>query len=183
MNIKLVGDIFKIQPKTFVLIIVLILANTGLFLFTALYQLPRFEKLQNQWFEKRKSSTAGTVQDFATLYQQGEKDLATWRNRIIPKRDFAKFIGTLFETASNSSLAFNGLSYKIVPLKEKSLVAYTLDFNVTGKYGAVKSFLSDIGRMPEIITIDTISLNNKASSADQIDLKVQLTVYLKLGEQ
>lgn len=183
MNIKVVEQIFKAQPRTFILILVLILVNIGFFIFSAVYLTPRFEGLQNQWFEKRKIMTGGIGQDPSALYQQGTKDLATWRDRIIPKRDFTKFIGSLYETASNNSLAFNGLSYKVVQLKEKKLVAYSLDLNVTGKYGAIKSFISDIGRMPEIITMDTISLNNKTFTADQVDLKVQLTVYLKMEEQ
>ena len=183
MNIKLAGEILKIQPRTFVLIMVLILANISLFLFSAFYQLPRFEKLQKQWFDKRKISTVGSGQDLSVLYQQGVKDLSTWRGRIIPKREFAQFIGKLYETASNNSLVFTGVSYKIVPLKEKGLTAYSLDMNVSGKYGAVKSFLADMGRIPEIVTIDGVTLNNRAYTADQVDLKVQLTIYLKLEEQ
>jgi type IV pilus assembly protein PilO len=183
MNIKVVGEILKLQPKTFILITVMILANICLFLFSAFYQMPRFEKLQKQWLDKRKISTVGAGQDVSMLYQQGVKDLTTWRGRIIPKREFAKFIGTLFETATNNSLAFNGVSYKVVPLKEKGLTAYTLDFNVSGKYGAVKSFIADMGRIPEIVTIDGVSINNKAFMVDLVELKIQLTVYLKLEEQ
>jgi type IV pilus assembly protein PilO len=183
MRTKMVEEIFKAQPRTFILIFVLILVNIGFFLFTAAYLTPHFERLQNQWFEKRKIMTGGAGLDEATIYQQGTRDLTVWRDKIISKREFTKFIGTLYETASNNSLTFSGLSYKVVQLKEKNLVAYSLDINVSGKYGAIKSFISDIGRMPEIITTDNISLNNKTFTEDHVDLRVQLTVYLKMEEQ
>jgi len=176
-------EILKVQPRTYALILVLVLVNTGFFMYEALYQVPRYEKLQNQWFEKRKTLTGGAGQDPGLMYQQGIKDLAAWQERIVPKKRFTRFIGTLFETASNNSLALNGVSYKIVPVSDKKLVAYSLDIKVNGKYGAVKSFLSDLERMPEIVTIDNISLNNKSMLEDMVDLKVLLTVYLKLEEQ
>ena len=64
----------------------------------------------------------------------------------------------------------------------EDLVTYTLDFNVTGKYAAVKSFLADLGRMHEILTVDNISLANSKASEDAVALKVQLTVYLRMVE-
>jgi type IV pilus assembly protein PilO len=183
MNIKAVKEVIKLQPRTFILIAVLFLLNIGLFLFAAVYQKPRLESLQTQWFDKRKLATGGAVADTAAVYQQGVKDLKTWQERIIPKRGFARFVGRLFEVAANNSLSFNGISYKVQQLKEQGLAAYTLDFSVAGKYGAVKSYLSDIERMPEIIAIENMALNNKATTEDAIDLKVQLTVYLRLEEQ
>jgi type IV pilus assembly protein PilO len=183
MNIMIVKEVIKIQPRTFILIVVLFLVNISFYLFSAVYQKPRFESLQNQWFDKRKIATGGAVPDTTAVYQQGVKDLKTWRERIIPKKGFAGFIGRLFEAAANNSLSFKGVSYKVLQLKEPGLAAYALDFSVAGKYAAVKSYLSDIERMPEIIAIENISLNNKNSTEDAIDLKVQLTVYLRLEEQ
>ena len=183
MNIQLVTEIIKTRPKTFILIIVLVLMNIGLYLFAAVYQKPRLESLQNTWFEKRKTATGGAALDSAVVYRQGVSDLTAWRERIIPKKEFAGFVGRLFETAASNSLAFKGVSYKVSPLKDENLATYSLDFNVTGKYAAVKSFISDIGRMREIMTIDNISLNKMSDSEDSVTLKVQLTVYLRVGEQ
>ena len=183
MNIPLVTEIIKARPKTFILIIALVLLNIGLYLFTAVYQKPRLEGLQSTWFVKRKTATGGTAIDSAAVYQQGVSDLTAWRARIIPKKGFAGFVGRLFETAASNSLAFKGVSYKASQLKDENLITYSLDFNVIGKYGAVKSFIADIGRMREILTIDNISLNKISNSEDSVSLKVQLTVYLRMEEQ
>jgi len=182
MNIKVVKEIIKSQTRTFILILALLVLNIALFLFLYVYQNPRLENLQNQWFEKRKLATGGSVLDTATIYQQGIKDLKNWRERIIPKKGFARFVGTLYETAANNSLSFQGVTYKVSQIKEHGLAAYTLDFNVVGKYAAVKSFISDLQRMPEIFAMENLSLNNKNSIEDAVDLKVQLTVYLRVEE-
>ena len=182
MNIKVVKQIIIAQPRTFVLILFLAVLNIALYLFSSVYQNPRLENLQNKWFQKRKLGTGGVVADTGTIYQQGIIDLKNWRSRITPKKGFARFIGTLYETAANNSLSFEGATYKISQFKEQGLVAYTLDFDVVGKYAAVKSFISDLQRMPEIITMENLSLNNKNATEDAVDLKVQLTVYLRMEE-
>ncbi len=180
MNIRIVKEIVKVQTRTFILIFSLVVLNIVLVLFSSVYQNPRLENLQNKWFEKRKLATGGAVADTATIYQQGLKDLKNWRSRVIPKKGFARFVGTLYETAANNSLSFKGATYKISQFKEQGLAAYTLDFNVVGKYAAVKSFIADLQRMPEMITMDNLSLNNKNAIEDAVDLKVQLTVYLRM---
>lgn len=181
MTIPLAAEIIKTRPKTIILVIALVLANVGLYLFAAVYQKPRLESLQGAWFEKRKTASRGAALDNASVYRQGMSDLTAWRAKIIPKREFAGFVGRLFETAARNSLAFKGLSYKVSQIKDEDLATYSLDFNVTGKYAAVKSFIADIGRTREITTIDNISLTNMNQSEDSVALKVQLTVYLRVG--
>lgn len=183
MNVKLIKEIIKAQPKAFILVLVLLLANAGLLVHAYVYQAPRLADLQDKWFAKRKSATGGALVDTAAVFRQGEDDLKEWRSRIIPKRGFARFVGQLFETAANNSLAFKGVSYKATPLTDENLVTYALDFNVTGKYAAIKSFMADMGRIREIMTIDNISLNADKVTEDDVALKVQLTVYLRMEQQ
>ncbi len=184
MNVRVVKETVKAQPGIFAAIIALVLLNVCVYAYAALYQKPRFESLQGKWFEKRKLVSGAASSDLGAVYQQGESDLKVWRERIIPKRDFARFVGSLFETASKNSLAFKGMTYKVDQLKDENLVSYTLDFDVSGKYGGIKSFIADIGKMREIVTIDNIALTNKdEKGGDAVALKVQLTVYLRAEGQ
>jgi type IV pilus assembly protein PilO len=183
MNIKVIKEIIRVQPKAIILIGTLFFVNFCFYLYTFSYQRPRIEGLQSKWFEARKLSSASSVQESVAVYQQGERDLQIWRERILPKKSFARFVGNLFETAAHNSLAFQGITYKVAPFKDENLSAYVMDFNVNGKYASVKSFISDIGLMREIVTIDNISLSNNKMSEDSVSLKVQMTVYLRLGEQ
>lgn len=182
MITKVIIECIRAQKKSFILIVALFIIDLSFYVYASVYQTPRLENLQNQWFAKRKSTTVDAAQDTAAVYRQGEGDLKLWRARIIPKKGFARFVANLFETAANNSLAFKGVTYKTGQVKNEDLVTYTLDFNVTGKYAAVKSFLADLGRMHEILTVDNIALANSKASEDAVALRVQLTVYLRMVE-
>ena len=181
MNLKLVREILKSAPRLFILIGVLLLLNVVALCYYAIFQQRQIERVQGRWFEARKALSGGD-HDISATYRQGEDDLKAWRERIILKKDFARFVGNLFEAAANNSLAFNNITYKTSQFKAENLAAYTLDFNVTGKYAGIKSFIADIGQMREILTIDNISLNNSNPTSDAVGLKVQLTVYLRPEE-
>jgi len=180
---KVIKEIVSMQSKAFIVIGVLLLLNLCLYLYSAVYQLPRIERLQSNWFEKRKAMTDGTALDISAEYRKGEEDLKAWRARILPKKKFPGFIGNLFDLAEDNSLAIKGISYKSTELKNESLAAYTIDFSVSGKYAAVKSFISDIQRLHEMITIDNVSLSSGKNTEDSVALKMQMTVYLRTGEQ
>ena len=185
MIAKVIIESIRAKKKSFILIAALFLVDLSFYLYASVYQAPRLENLQNQWFAKRKSTTVDAAQDPAAIYRQGEGDLKLWRARIIPKKGFARFVANLFETAANNSLAFKGVTYKAGQVKNEDLMTYTLDFNVTGKYAAVKSFLADLGRMHEILTVDNIALAHSKTSEDAPDavsLRVQLTLYLRMVE-
>lgn len=182
MNARAVIEIYRTRKKSFGVLITLFLIEVILFVYVFAYQTPHIEMLQSQWFAKRKATTVDTALDTAAVFRQGESDLKSWRARILPKRDFARFVGNLFEIATHNSLAFKGVTYKVTQVKAEDLVSYTLNFNVSGKYAAIKSFLADLGRMHEIVTVDSINLANAKAAEDAVDLSVQLTVYLRMVE-
>ncbi len=179
MTVKSIEQIFRARMKSFVFIAVLVLANAGLLVYISVYQAPRLAALQNAWFEKRRAAEKGTFKDAAVIYRQGTADLATWRARIAPKKDFARLVGEVFEIAASNSLKVGGVSYKPTPIKDENLLAYSIGFNVSGKYAAIKSFLADLMQSREIITIDTVTLNSSGATEESVGLKVQLTAYFR----
>jgi len=178
MNGKLLWDIIRSRPKSLTVVLLLVLLNAGLYFFSSYHQQPRLQDLRQKWVEKRRAAGGG-VRDAATIFRQGTGDLATWRDRIAPKKDFARLIGSLFDMAANNSLKVGGVSYKPVPVKEDNLLAFTISFGVSGKYAAVKSFIADLMRSREIMTLDNVSLASTKLTEESVDMKVQLTAYFK----
>jgi type IV pilus assembly protein PilO len=179
MNYKLIMEIARTRLITIVSVVALLLINACLYAYLSLYQGPRLESLQSNWFAKRQSTGAMTVMDAATIYSQGTRDLKTWLARIYPKKDFTRFLGELFETAANNNLAVKNVVYKPDLIKEEGLIAYTIGFTVSGNYAAIKSFISDIARSRQIIVIDTLSLSNSSTIQESPELKLQITTYLR----
>jgi type IV pilus assembly protein PilO len=182
MNYNLIMEIVRTRRIAIVSIVALLLINVCLSAYLSLYQKPRLESLQSSWFAKRKSTGALTVMDAATIYSQGTRDFKTWLARIYPKKDFTRFLGELFETAANNNLAMKNVAYKPDLIKEEGLMAYSIGFTVSGNYTAIKSFISDIARSRQIITIDTISLNNSSTTQESLELKLQITTFLRVEE-
>ena len=178
MNSKLLWDIAKSRPKSLAVVILLIILDCGLFFYSTYYQQPRLQTLRQQWAEKRRAAGGGH-RDQAAIYRQGTDDLATWRGRITPKKDFARLIGTLFDMASSSSLKVGAVSYRPVPVKQDNLLAFTISFNASGKYAAVKSFIADLMRTKEILTLDNVTLSSTKTTEEAIDMKIELTAYFK----
>jgi type IV pilus assembly protein PilO len=179
MTAKFIGQILRARPKSFIFIAALVLANVGLYVYVSAYQVPRLAALQSAWFEKRRSVDRSSLKNAAAIYRQGTADLTTWRSRIAPKKDFARVVGDIFETAASNSLKVGGVTYKPFPIKDENLLAYSIGFNVSGKYAAAKSFLADMMRFRDIMTIDNVSLNSSSGVEESVDLKVQLTVYFR----
>ena len=170
------------RRNAFIAISVLILINIGLFLYSSAYLEPRIAILQNKWSEKRLLAAGGAVIDAAAVYRQGIADLAAWRTRIYPKKEFAAFIGEIFDTATNNTLKVGAITYKPRLVKGEDLLAYSIGFNVSGKYAAIKSFIADIERLREIAVIDNISLSGK-SAEESIEMRLQLTAYFRVEGQ
>jgi len=169
----------KARRIIFIFVLILIMINIGLYIYSSTYLEPHLADLQKKWSDKRLLAAGGSVADAAAVYRQGTSDLAAWRERIYPKKDFAKYIGELFETATNNTLKVGAITYKPEPVKDEKLIAYSIGFNVSGKYAAIKSFIADIERFREIAVINNISLNGSATE-ESVDLKLQLTAYFRL---
>jgi type IV pilus assembly protein PilO len=180
MNMNVVIQIITARRKTVVLLVVLVLLDVGLYLLHSVYQAPQLASLQNGVFAARRALSGGLPQDAETVYRQGTADLAAWDKRISPKREFARFLGDLFELARNNTLTMGGITYKPSLLKGERLLAYSVSFNVSGKYGQVKSFIADISRMRDIAVIDAISLNSSKLTEEYVNMKLDMTAYFRM---
>lgn len=180
---KLLREIFRIRRGTIILLACLLLLDIVLYGVVS-HQGPRLGELQSKLAEKSRQAAAGTARDAATVYRQGTADLKTFRDRIPAKRDFARTLGELFDLASNNGLKISNISYKPGPVKgQEGLAVYEMSFSVVGRYPAVKSFISDILRWKNIITVETLSLNSAKATEDTVDLKVQVSQYLRMEER
>ncbi len=176
MNIII--ELIKLRHKTFLLILLLLIANLIMHFFIAGSQEPKLEALQKEWLDKREITLTGPA-DKAFIYGQGKKDLAIFDSRIPPKKDFARVVGDILEIASNNGLSISSIGYKPSLVKDKGLLVYTLGFGVSGSYAAIKSFMSDIERSPDILSIDSVSLSREDLSRDSVKFSIQLSAFFR----
>jgi type IV pilus assembly protein PilO len=180
MNYEMLREMIGARRKSFVFLAFLAVLTLALLLYLSLWQKPELEKAQSDWFAKREALASGQSIGTATGYQNGVRDLGLFQKRLIPKKGFAGFLGEMFETARSNSLSLKGISYKPTLIADEGIVSYGISFTVSGKYASVKSFIADLARYPEMVTLDSLSLNNTSPTEESVDLKVQMTAYLKM---
>lgn len=180
MNVALIREFIRTRRKMLAIVVGLVLLNAGLYSYLTMYQQPRLASLQERVFAARASAGRGVPQDADTVYRQGAADLAEWGKRIPAKKEFARLLGDLYETARTNSLGVGGVSYKPAALKGEVMLTYSITFNVSGKYAQVKSFIADVSRMRDIVVIDNISLNNSKMTEEYVDLRLELTAYFRM---
>lgn len=180
MNYEMLRDIVNARRNLFTFVAFLLLLNLALALYLSLWQRPELAQAQTDWFAKRKALASGQSVGTVTKYQEGVRGLERFQERLIPKKEFAAFLSQMFQSAKNNSLTMKGISYKPGPTKEKGVVSYALSYTVAGKYASVKSYIADLSRFPEMITLDAVALNNASRTEETVDLKIQMTAYLKM---
>ena len=180
MNYEILREIIGARRRSFAFVAFLAVLNLALLLYLSLWQTPALAKAQNEWFAQRESLAKGQSLGTAARYQKGVRDLELFRKRLIPKQGFAGFLSELFETAKSNSLGITGITYKPTLIKEEGILSYVISYTVSGKYASLKSFIADLGRYPEMATLDALSLNSTSPTEEAVNLKVQMTVYLKM---
>ena len=181
MNYEMLRDVIAARPKTFAFLGFLAVLNLALLLYLSVWQKPELQKAQSDWFAKREALAKGqSVVGTVSRYREGVRDLDLFQQRIIPKKAFAGFLSEPFETARSNSLSIKGITYKPTAANEHGILSYGIGFTVTGKYASVKSFIADLARYPQIVTLDSVSLNSKSQTEESVNMKVQMTAYLKM---
>ncbi len=183
MRLKNLQEIILLKKKPLLALAVLLATVVGLYVYISAFQEATLETLRESWMAKRKQQAEGGTASIETNYPQGVRDLAVFYGRIPPKRDFARVLGDIFEIVSNNGLSLKTVGYKPVTLSGTDLMSYQLSLNLVGKYAPVKSFIADIQRMSEIVTIDSMTLSSASTTQESIDLKVQLSAYFRTDGQ
>ncbi|WP_298439722.1 type 4a pilus biogenesis protein PilO [Geobacter sp.] len=171
-------ELCRSRPKTLLLLLLLLLLNVGLAVYVQTVQGPRIVRLEGDWTAKRMLG-AGGKGDIAAIYRQGLADLAKFQETAPLKRDFAREIMEIFETASNNGLKVVSITYKPEVSKESGFVVYGITLDLTGKYAGVKSFVSDMQCQHALVTIDSLQLSSGSAAEEAVGLKLGLSAYLR----
>lgn len=174
-------EIIRQKWRLLSIALVLLLLNVTLGFVVSVYQSPLLADLQNKWTGLRsQASRVGRV-DAATLHKQAGADLEKLKLRIPEKREFARVLSDLYESASSSAVEVGAVSYKQSQLKEEPLFSYQMTLPVSGSYAALKSFLADLQNNQELLVVDSVSYTNSDQFVEHVIMNLHLTVYLREG--
>lgn len=177
----IVIEILRTKKFALAIIVLLILLNAAMMTLAGSYQTKALAAAQEKWSDLRRQAAAAGKADAAARYRQTAADLENLKTRIPARREFARVLSDLFESASTSGVTTGAVSYKPQKVKDEALLSYQLSFSVSGSYAAVKSYLADLQNYPELIVIDNLSLSNADPFVENVTMDLGLTVYLREG--
>jgi len=184
MNMILIRQVVALRRKSLIALAIAILVAISSQMFMKYYHEPMLERQRTESLKLRDSESRGAaLQSRDVLYKNGIADLAKFRGRIYLKSQFARFISELYDQAAKNSLELTAVTFKPVPNKEEQLLDYQLAVSVSGKYAQLKKFIYDLGSSSNILVIDSISLASTDTSADTVQLQIQMTSYFRLEGQ
>ena len=181
MNYHLLRDMIAARSKSFASLAFLVLLALGCQLYLSLWQRPGLEKAQVAWFAKRDALAKGETLADSTRYRNGVRDLEELEKRLVPKKEFAALLSQVYGTAEGNSVSLTKISYKPAFEKDRvgEILPYGISFTVSGKYASVKSFLADLVRYRELLTVDAVSLSSQSQTEESVTLNLDATVFLK----
>lgn len=172
-------EILRVKKIMLFVILTLVMLNIMLMALVGSYQDPALSTLQTKWNELRRQLASTGKSDAAALHRQGAADLEKLTARIPLKKEFGRVLGDLLESASTSGVVMGAIAYKPLSIKDENLLSYQLSLKVSGSYAAIKSYVADLQKYPELVVVDSLSLTNSDPFAESLTMDLHLTVYLR----
>jgi len=176
---RLIVEIFQQKRRLTSAILLLLLINLILAVVISAYQELALANLQTEWSALRRQTARAGQLDAVALYHKGTADLDKLKARIPQKEEFTRVLSELYEEAESSAVEVGSISYKPVPIKEEALLAYQLTLSVNGSYAAVKSFLADLQKRPELLVIDSVAFANNDLFVENVVMDLHITVFFR----
>lgn len=162
----------------------LLAANLVLGLVLKLYLVPTVSERERQLIQLQgELRGGGSGNSPAELFAQGEKDLATFRQKIPPYQEFTKLITELQGLADEAGLDLNQITYEHKQEKNSDLLRSVLTFTLEGNYNSLKQFIHDLEQLPRLIVINEIGLQGAGRSSDtDVRLQLSMETFFRTGK-
>lgn len=185
MNMSILKQILQLRKRTLLLLAILFAIALTLQLFISLQQRSQVEELNTEWLKLREQEVrGGALQNRDNLYRNGLADIETFRGKIYPKRQFARFIGELYEMTAKNGLELTSITYKPTLDKEEKLLNYALTLSVSGTYSQLKRFLYDLGAgNSNLLVVDSIAIAASGAAAESVTLQLSITSWFTMEAQ
>jgi Tfp pilus assembly protein PilO len=163
--------------------------NAALF---AAYTLPRL--VQARTLESRREALGAQVErerqrgaaarERAGAVRDNERDSRRFYREVVGSREktLLPLLRRLAEIASQLGLRPSNSSYKPDEVKGAPLTRFVITLPITGTYREVVSFLDQLERLPQFVTVDRLAIRGPSAGDGPTDLDLTLSAYFLAEE-
>jgi type IV pilus assembly protein PilO len=167
------------KRRLLIVLSTLLLLNILLYIATNFYLTPAIVSSQKSWNDLRQRLAVAGKADVASVYRRGVDDLKKISAKTPAKRQFARVLGDLLDSAASSGVVTGAVSYRSQTVKGQDLLAYNVTMSVSGSYAAVKSFLADLQKISELVVVDSVSFANSDMFEENVVMDIRVSIYLQ----
>lgn len=183
MDLSIIKQIVLLRKRALLCLAVVVIFAIAIQFFISLYQQPKLDRAKSEWMQQRVAAGRGAaLMSREVIYRTGHDDFVKFRERIYPKKQFARFVGEIYDAVGRNRLEVSSISYKPEVNKDSNLLHYSLGIAVVGNYPQLKKFINDLDNSGNLLHIDSVSFSGLSNSSD-VQLQIQLTAYFRMEEQ
>ena len=171
-------NIFRYNKLIWSIFCIILILNIAFHLSIGRYQRTRIHELQDIYREKRmaKPSVKSSAHH---KFIQAKKDVLLFKNQLSPRSKFSDIFVELFKALNKNGLPVSKMSYTPETIDFHNISKFTTSFSVNGKYQSIKSFLADIQESKTLFCIENLSLLNRSSDEESVEIKLQIAAYFR----
>lgn len=165
---------------TAALLVLLVLC--GAIWYATLQQADLVARQQDLWNAKRRQAALHSNAQGPDQYQRDQQQLRELYTTIPYRHEFPRLISEILDFMALRGATPGTLQYKPQKTDLAGLIAYTMDCSASGGYPGLKRLIADLERLDGIATLNSIAFSSTDPALEQVELKLQLTVYLREGQ-
>jgi len=113
------------------------------------------------------SSKVGAIKD----------DIETFIKGLPAQGEMTGFIKKINRLAKRQGLVIQNAEYSRPVKIDDNLLNYAVSFPLTGSYGKIRKFIYNLENLPDLMSIDELSLTSSAGG--EVSLSLKLSVYFR----
>jgi type IV pilus assembly protein PilO len=126
--------------------------------------------------QEQAETAAGMV---AGRFRDNERELAAFAGRLLPRAEFERFLGELFDFSSRAGLVLDRIQYDPDLHPEPRILEYRLRFSLEGSYDQIRKFISLLENSPRLIAIRTLQFSGEGIEAGRIRVSMEIDTYFR----
>jgi Tfp pilus assembly protein PilO len=183
----LAEQLWKSQQKTLIVLSILLILNMLTYVVVEQYLVPRVADRESSFLQRQaevrkllrnQGDTAITPEQ---LYVKARQDFSKFEEAVPEYQDFTGLIEELLVLSNRARLNIAQISYNSEEMKGAPFLKLNLDFNVTGEYAQLKSFIFALEQSVRLIIIRQISLQNTDDQG--VNLRLSLETFFRTGNE
>jgi type IV pilus assembly protein PilO len=172
-----------IHENRLLLVLAMVLATVcGALWFGTLQQALLVTERHAIWQDKRRQAAQHDETRLAETFKRTQEQLDELWSGIPFRHEFPRVISELYDAMALYGATPGPLQYKPVTSSLDGLIAYTLNCTASGAYPGLKRLIAELERLDGVSTVTATSFSNQKGTPDSVELKLELTVYLREGQ-